>query len=180
VSFLNFVLLLGVIAAWVLWRSWKIAAAQREEQNWLPARLRGATLSFSEKKFFADGPYPLVARVDRAYVTPDGETVLVDFKRRIANRAFASDIVEISAQRVAMLGNGIQRISLLAYVVVVDPGTGGSTPIPIELEDEDQIRERQHRFNAVRDGKIAPHSAASAAVCRRCGHRSYCDQVVLG
>lgn len=176
----NVVLVLVVIAAWILWRSWKAAVAQREEQDWLPARLRGAKLTFSEKKFLVGGPYPLVARLDRAYLTCDGETVLVDFKRRSTRRAFESDIVEISAQRVAMLANGTQRVSLRAYVVIVDPRTEGRTPIPIELEHEDQIRARQRRFIAVREGKIAPRPAASARVCRRCGHRSYCDQVVSG
>ena len=173
------VLVFVVIAAWMLWRSWKAAAAQREEQDWLPARLRGATLSFSEKKFFEDGPYPLVARVDRAYLTPDGETILADFKRRSAKRTFESDSVEISAQRAAMMANGVKRVSRLAYVVVVDPRASTKTAIPIQLEDEHQIHDRIRRLIAVRDGRMAPRSTTNAAICRRCGHQTYCDKVVV-
>jgi CRISPR-associated exonuclease Cas4 len=181
VNLFNVVLVLVMLAviAWILWRSWKAAGAQREEQDWLPARLRAATLSFSEKKFFEDGPYPLVARVDRAYLTPDGETVLADFKRRSAKRTFESDMVEISAQRVAMMANGVNRVSRLAYVVVVDSRTGTKTAIPIQLEDEHQIQDRIRRFIAIQDGRIAPRSTSSAAICRRCGHQTYCDKVVV-
>src|SRR5262245_54417173 len=73
VTFFHVVLVvLVVIAVWLVLRAEKVADARREEESWLPLRLRGATLKFSEKKFFDDGRLPLVAQVDRVYLTVKG------------------------------------------------------------------------------------------------------------
>jgi len=179
-TFFNFMfLVLGATVIWFVWRYKKVMEIRLQEESWLPARLQGAMLKFSEKKFFDGGLYPLVAQVDRAYQTLDGEIILVDFKRRSVKRAFESDMVEISAQRVTLLANGVTQVSRLAYVVVIDPSTDVKTPIPIQLEDEEKIRDRQRRFIAISNGKIVPSSTSAAGICRRCGHKRYCDKVVI-
>ena len=171
--------MLGAAVVWSVWRYKKVMEIRLQEESWLPARLQEATLKYSEKKFFDGGLYPLVAQVDRAYQTLDGDIILVDFKRRTAKQAFESDMVEISAQRVTLMANGVTPVSRLAYVVVIDPSTDVKTPIPIQLEDEDKIRDRQRQLIAIWDGTLMPSSTHTAGICRRCGHASYCNKVVI-
>lgn len=170
-----YLLLFALVAIlWWLWRHTKAASIRADERDWLPPQLRTAILAFSERQFFTTQPFPLVAVVDRAYRTTDGGIVLVDFKRRPRRTVYQSDIVEISAQRLAMLGGGVSNVSERAFVVIVDPETEGKASIEVRLEDADALVRRRNRVEAIARGSAAPLGAAHPAVCRQCGHRPYC------
>ena len=74
------------------------------ERAWRPRELKNARLIYAEKLFRTWRPFPLVAKVDRAYLL--GEIiVLVELKTRKAPTVYRSDIIELSAQRVAIEGS---------------------------------------------------------------------------
>ena len=72
--------------------------------QWMPEALKGHTLAYSERTFRSGDDRPVVARVDRAYRAGNGLIVLVELKTRQADRVHLSDIIELSAQRVALEG----------------------------------------------------------------------------
>lgn len=162
-------------AGWWLWQRAKILAIRSMDAAWLPAELAGATLRYSERKFFTQSPFPLVARIDRGYMTSTHGIVLVDFKRRRLKRTYLSDIVEISAQRVAMIGAGVKKVAMHAYVVVIDPETNWKTAIRIQLENEASIAKRHVRYRAIRNGAVKPNHTTQRRMCDFCGHSEYCE-----
>ncbi len=90
-------LALSAFFAWLLlwWR--------RRWSAWLPRELRHAELAYAEKLFRATGPIVLTAKVDRAYRLEGGVLVLLELKTRGFNRPYRSDVIELSAQRVAIM-----------------------------------------------------------------------------
>jgi hypothetical protein len=53
----------------------------------LPEELKGARLEFAERLFHTKRPFPLFAKIDRAYMIADGSLVLTELKRRFRLRA---------------------------------------------------------------------------------------------
>ena len=88
------------------------------EKNWLPKLLRGAELVYIEKVFRTQQPIRLVARVDRGYRQPNGVITLLEFKTRGVNHPYLSDILELSAQRVAVQGQTGSRVDEYGYVLI--------------------------------------------------------------
>lgn len=166
--------LLLILAAGWLWRRERVHAIHQEDASWLPLELQRATLQYTEHQFFTKFPFQLVARVDRAYLAEDNKIILVDFKRRKIKRAFLSDVVEISAQRLAMQGAGIKNVEMHAYVVVIDPETNRKTPVLVDLEDKSSLIRRQYRLNTLRNGVVEPTRTSHKRLCATCGHHSYC------
>jgi hypothetical protein len=104
---LSVVILLLALLAWFCrwWRKW----------GWVPRELWDAELAYAEKLFKAPGPVVLTARVDRAYSKRDGAIVLVELKTRRRLQSYPSDVIELSAQRVALVEQtnvGVHFISL--------------------------------------------------------------------
>ena len=84
----------------------RAAAAERRQR---PVRLRDAELVFVERQFRSSGRWPVVARVDRVYRKPSGILVLVELKTRASPVVTRSDVIQLSAQRMAMDVNGCQE-----------------------------------------------------------------------
>lgn len=166
--------LLLSLAGWWFWRRMRAQAIRNADASWLPPELKRATLQYTERQFFTKAPFPLVARIDRGYLAASNEIVLVDFKRRKIKRAFLSDVVEISAQRLAMQGAGIRNVAMHAYVVVIDPETSRKTPVLVNLEDESSIVRRRDRLNILRTGNVEPMRTPHQRICAACGHQDYC------
>lgn len=89
------------IAAFALHRL-HVAVASRAELASRPDELAGARLLYMEKQFRIRKPISLIARIDRAYRAADGAIVLVELKTRWKNRAYATDVIQLSAQRMAL------------------------------------------------------------------------------
>jgi hypothetical protein len=64
--------------------------------------LRDAELFCVESQFRSKSRWPIVARVDRAYRLPSGLVVLVELKTRSTPAVRTSDVIQLSAQRVAV------------------------------------------------------------------------------
>ena len=75
-----------------------------------PAALRDAELVYMERLFRASKPVGVVAKIDRAYRLPSGLLVLVELKTRWINQPCLSDVIQMSAQRVVVMGRTRQTV----------------------------------------------------------------------
>ena len=78
--------------------------ARGVERRSRPAALRDAELVHIEKTFRATSPVPIAGKLDRAYRLPSGQLVLVELKTRWNGAPNFSDVIQLSAQRVALSG----------------------------------------------------------------------------
>ena len=75
----------------------RAALADRMDRVSRPSDLRDAELLYQEKRFDVSEPVRLSTRLDRAYRMPSGLVVLLELKTRSVNRAFPSDVIQLSA-----------------------------------------------------------------------------------
>src|SRR6218665_3000086 len=85
------------------------------------ARLRRAELVYSERVFRVHEPEVISAKVDRAYRRGDGVFVLLELKTRVHARAYSSDVIELSAQRLALGGELGLPVAAHGYVLIQAP-----------------------------------------------------------
>jgi len=163
----------------LLWRAHNRGRVRRAERAWKPASLKTAVLEYAERTFLTEHPFRLVAKIDRAYRTPSGLLVLTELKRRPRPRAYRSDIVELSAQRVAIENSISQRVADVAYVVVEHPLSKMRTPIPVQLLGESEIVALAQRYRDISARRTIPIKAARHALCASCGYKTQCGPKVL-
>ncbi|WP_395401092.1 hypothetical protein ACHMW6_25715 [Pseudoduganella sp. UC29_106] len=85
--------------------------------HWLLFEMADSRLIFAEKTFSIRHPIDLVARIDRAY--GDGNALaLVELKTRRVNQIFESDVIELSAQRVAIQFGTQFRVRQQGYILL--------------------------------------------------------------
>ncbi|MDR1461538.1 MAG: PD-(D/E)XK nuclease family protein [Azoarcus sp.] len=154
------ILLLALLAWFCRWR---------RKRGWMPRELRDAELAYAEKLFKAPGPVVLSAKVDRAYRKRDGAIVLMELKTRRRLRSYPSDVIELSAQRVALVGQTGESVELHAYVVVQEL-SGQRFVQRVDLLDEAAVRKLVERREAILDGDLQPKRAGSSALCRGCAY----------
>src|SRR5690606_30551387 len=109
-------------ALWFGLRRWLLARGAG--QALLPRELRRAELAYSERLFRATEPEAISAKVDRAYRRRDGVFVLLELKTRAHTRVYPSDVIELSAQRVALSTELCQPVAAHGYVLIQDPDGG--------------------------------------------------------
>src|SRR5574338_1313199 len=98
----------GILAG--LW--WRRRRHSRRAGSGLPSELRTARMIFAERLFRSTGPVlSITARIDRAYRNAAGELVLLELKTRRVSRVYPSDIIELSAQRVAVMAQTRQPVA---------------------------------------------------------------------
>lgn len=167
------VLLLAVALAvtWNLVRRQRARVAERRDR---PAGLRDAELICVESQFRSKSRWPIVARVDRAYRLPSGLVVLVELKTRSTAAARASDVIQLSAQRVAVEDGLRVRVSDEAFVLF--PGRHSAPPAArvVRLMSREQIEALAARRRRLIDGLDRPQWPDSEHVCHGCGQRAAC------
>lgn len=163
----------GLAVVWLMGGALTSRRRRQGGHEWLPVRLAERELVWSEKTFRCEAPIPMVARIDRAYLSDSRQLTLVDFKRRAAARTYQSDVVELSVQRYVMQKAG-HPVSRHAYLVVVPSGGGRSRALPVELEDARTIERRIARWSALMAEDVPPERTANLTLCRRCGHVDRC------
>lgn len=134
-------LLVMVIAAVAILLSLAVRSALRRAHRadrWIPEELGEASLAYVERTFRSEGPRPVVARVDRAYRSPRGLITLVELKTRGEDRVYASDVIELSAQRLALASETGEGVAPFAFVVV--ESNSGRTSKRVKLMSTDQVR----------------------------------------
>jgi hypothetical protein len=116
----------------------------------------------------------MVARLDRAYEV-DGELVLVEFKTRQAPVVYASDVVELSVQRVALQDERQVQVSTTAWVVVEETTRRTRIAHRMCLLDSAEVQALRTRYFGVWSGAVQDaRGANSPKRCHHCGHRSVC------
>jgi CRISPR-associated exonuclease Cas4 len=176
VSVIELVLLAVVAAASAIadrhLRRIRIAA---REKRWLPADLRDAKLVYKERTFRARRPLRLIARVDRAYRRPDGTLVLVELKTRAVAKTYFSDVIELSAQRVAIEAQTGEAVDGTAYVVVQRSDHGaGKIARPVRLLSAAEVIAMARRREMILSGAAVARRTKSLALCRQCAFRREC------
>ena len=163
----------------LLWRAHNRGKVRRAEKVWKPDSLTTAVLEYAERAFFTEHPFRLVAKIDRAYRTPSGHLVLTELKRRPCPRAYRSDIVELSAQKVAIENSTSHRVADVAFVVVEHPLSKVRTPIPVQLLGESEIVALAQRYRDISVRRTIPIKAERHALCASCGYNTQCGPKVL-
>jgi len=163
----------------LLWRAQTRRRVRRAEKVWKPDSLTTAVLEYAERTFFTEHPFRLVAKIDRAYGMPSGLLVLTELKRRPVPRAYRSDIVELSAQKVAIENSTSQRVANVAYVVVEHPFSKKRAPIPVQLLGESEIVALAQRYRDISARRTIPIKAERHALCASCGYKRQCGPRVL-
>lgn len=185
ISAWTIVIVVVVVVAWALLRSSDgdrrpavlLPHYEAVERPSMPDEIAAATLLFSEAKFYAERPVPLVARVDQVFHTPHGLVVPVETKTRRAHRWYPYDAIELSVQAVVLRYSRQVRlpgaIASYGYVRCV---TEGSVPtyVKVPLLPESEVLAIYRRHQDLAAGRVAPRPAHHAGLCRRCPQASRC------
>jgi hypothetical protein len=163
------VLLAGLCVA----RPSRKSAEEAGDKRGLPPELKGARLVHAERTFRSKRQ-GMVARLDRAYEV-DGELVLVEFKTRRAPVVYASDVVELSVQRVALQDERQVQVSTTAWVVVEETTRRTRSAHRVRLLDSAEVQALRTRYLGVSSGTVHDaRGAKSPKQCHHCSHRSVC------
>ncbi len=167
-----------VAVAWILVLAWHRRRAARAERVFRPRELRDAELIYMEKRFRIRRPIHLVAQLDRAYRTPDGLLVLVELKTRLGGPQL-SDIIQLSAQRLAVQGEAGERVAGHGFVTIERPDAKRSLrSYRVQLLDTSQVLTLADRRAGILEGRVDARYAARVETCHRCPYRSECDRSV--
>lgn len=132
---------IAVVAAVVLWQRHR---ARRSDVFWRPLELRGAQTVFAERMFETLTAPPLVAKVDRGF-RASGAIVLVELKTRRRPQAYRSDVIELSAQKLAVEEEAGETVKPFAYVVTQHPSTGERRHHRVRLLDAHELAQIARR-----------------------------------
>lgn len=154
--------------------------ATRAERASRPAALRDAELVYMERLFRVSTPVGLMAKLDRAYRLPSGMIVLVEFKTRWSNQPSLSDVIQLSAQRMAVMGQTGQSVASYGYVLVKAPAPRAlPTAHRVKLITDEQVVALVRRREDVLAGRALPCRPLSRKVCPTCAFRTQCDRIPL-
>ena len=159
----------GVIA----WKMARTLQARASRRHWMPRELRHAQLAFAEKTFRTSQPIELVARADRGYRLK-GELHLVEFKTRTLPVAYSSDVIELSAQRLAIEASTRERVSEIGYVFARDPSIRCQSVNKVRLLPRADVIAVARRREAILTGRVVPRYASSQGLCNHCAYRAAC------
>lgn len=154
------------------------SAARATELASRPRELAGARLLYMEKQFRVRQPVSLVARIDRAYRAADGTIVLVELKTRWRNRPYATDMVQLSAQRMALEGQTGQPVAEHAFVTVQRPTEEASERRShrVQLMEPAKVVALYRRRQDIIAGRVEPRYADPSRACKGCASRARCDR----
>ena len=168
-------LVLGSAAALlVLWAVLSAVRRRRCLRDWPPQEIRRAKLVHAEWPFSAQNPVRVTARVDRAYRNREGSLVLVELKTRFVDQYYLSDVIELSAQRYALMGQTGDAVAVHGYVVVERGPSGPRRCFRVDLLDHRGVEYLANRHQGLIHGRLVPRAASSNGPCTACAYRSRC------
>lgn len=169
--------LVGVIAVAASRVHARTKQACETERASRPDALRGAKLVYAEKLFRIRSPINLVAKLDRGYRNPDGQIVLVELKTRWSHKAYFTDVIQLSAQRLAVFVHLGNAVATLGYVLVRSPGRRFKQTVHrVKLLPPDALMALAHRCAEILAGRTPARYAESTTACRNCAYRQACDR----
>ena len=146
------------------------------ERRSRPAVLRDAELIHIEKTVRMTRPVAITAKLDRAYRLPSGSLVLVELKTRWTGKPSFSDVIQLSAQRVALSAATGQTVSPEAFVLIARPSIRRAPSAHrVDLLSADQVVALVRRRQAILSDRASPRYAAEASHCHTCAFRSQCE-----
>jgi CRISPR/Cas system-associated exonuclease Cas4 (RecB family) len=146
------------------------------ERRSRPAALQDAELIHIEKTFRMTSPVAITAKLDRAYRLPSGLLVLLELKTRWTGKPSFSDVIQLSAQRVALSAATGQTVSPEAYVLIAWPGVRRApTAHRVDLLSADQVVALVRRRDVILADRTTPRYAEEASHCQRCAFRGQCE-----
>lgn len=140
----------------------------------LPYELRRSELVVAEKQFRKAGPVILHAKVDRAYRRRDGVFVLLELKTRAHPRVYLSDVIELSAQRVALATARRVPVAEHGYVLIQGPLGRQLDCRRVQLLSDEQVLELAWRRFRLLTGEAVPRANGAPHLCRGCTQRERC------
>ena len=173
-SALSLFILLAIAALIVGWKIARRWQARVSEEKWRPQELQHARLAFGEKTFKTWRPIRLIARADRGYRL-NGQLHLTEFKTRARGAVYSSDVIELSAQRLAIEKSTREQVSEIGYVLVQDPLRKRRSVHKVRLLPRADIIAVAKRREAILKGRVAPRYTSSEGLCRHCTYRAECE-----
>lgn len=146
------------------------------EKAWLPTELQNAALVYTEQVFRARSPVSVVAKLDRGYRNADDVIILVELKTRRVNRPYLSDVIELSAQRLAVHAQTGECVANYGYVVVQQTGSKRKTAHRVDLLSVEEVVALATRRQAILAGAVVPQYACSESLCARCAFVRECKE----
>ena len=165
--------MLVVIAGLMAWKMARSSRARAAERRWLPRELRHAPLAFAEKTFRTWQPIRMIARADRGYRLK-GELYLAEFKTRTRAVAYASDVIELSAQRMVIEKSTGERVSEIGYVLAQNLSGKRRSVHKVRLLQRADVIAVARRREAILKGLVVPRYTSSQGFCRHCAYRAEC------
>lgn len=165
--------LLILVAGIFLFLIVRACGVVRREERWLPAEIKAGKLMFSEQAFTGLGHMPVVARVDRVYMA-DAQLHLVELKVRRDVRVHETDVIELSAQRVAVQASTGMDVSLTGFVINEHPDSRRRVVRAANLLSCEQVARLVVRRYAILNGIEQPKEACSKSRCVRCEYLNVC------
>ena len=147
-----------------LWRLWGRRTSLPQTE--LPTELRNAHLVYSERLFRSSGSTRITARVDRAYRNAAGALVLVELKTRKRHRIYPSDVIELSAQRVALTAQKGEVVADHAYVLTVRVDDHSGKYHRVSLMTVTDVLALATRREELLAGNVMPRPGCFSAECR--------------
>ena len=147
---------------------------KRREENWGGEALRGKRLIFSER-VFRSRRTGIVAKIDRGYLA-DGSIHLLEFKTRRRHRVYPADIIELSAQRVAVQDDDGRRVTDVGYVLTENARDGSRHLHQVRLLPEDILLRLRDRRAMILGGRVPPREATAPGLCKGCAYRVECKE----
>jgi len=158
-----------VLLAVAILRKW---AAGRRPATWSHPALHGKQLVYSEKTFRSKR-HGIIAKIDRGYLA--GDTIeLLEYKTRDRHRVYRSDLIELSAQRVAVEDETGRCVDDAAYVLTERNRDGTRQLHTVTLLSREALLGIKQRHEALLSGRESPRLAASPALCLSCAYLSEC------
>lgn len=137
------------------------------------SELAGSRLVFAEQLFVIRRPLKLVVRVDRVY--DNGRfLILMELKTRLTREMFLADVIELSAQRLAMQHSTKREVADYAYVLLLHPFLRTQTLRQVKLFSEETVVAMARRRQRLLDGLTAPSMTTVHTRCNRCEYRYEC------
>ena len=150
---------------------------RRPDSPWagVPLELRRIRPVYAEQLFRSSGTVSIAARVDRAYRGEAGTLVLVELKTRTRSRGYPSDVMELSAQRLALMGQTGEAVAEHAYVLTERPDGCRTGCHRVRLMAHADVIALVRRREDLLAAKIEPQPACSRGLCRKCVFVQLCD-----
>lgn len=174
-AFILLVLVVVVVVTFVVWQRRARSTGPELGLAWLPRELRGAKLVYAEQTFCAEGDITIIAKLDRGYRNPSGVIILVELKTRSANRPYFSDVIELSAQRLAVHAQTGERVAAFGYVLVQRPGRLFKSAHRVDLMSAEDVGALARRREYILNGHLVPRYTCSKGLCGGCAFMQECE-----